>query len=196
MLAEALESDPEARALLDREAAEWRRANPGETLDLPQGARAERIGRGDAVLRAIDALVLAGELAPDGPGRVRLPGFGPGTWRAVVHLRGGQGGPLDRWARAVAAEPVADLGPAAPAFLRDLDPDPELAEPARRLHAWEARRQDARDALLRALAAEAVADERRLAGAARTIREERAMLEAEIDRADVAIAAIWLGFAA
>ncbi len=124
---------------------------------------------------------------------MRLPGFGPATWRAVVLLRDGEGGGtrLERWARAVAAEPAADLGAEAPAFLRDLEPDAELTGAVRRLHAWEARRQDARDALLRALAAEATARERGLDDAARTIRDDSDALEAEIGRCDDAIAAIW-----
>ena len=187
-LADAVEADPETHADLERARLGRLRSDPWEAGDPADGARAERRGRLDAARRAIDGLVLAGELVHDGPGRLRLPGFGPATWRAVTLLR--EDG-ADAWARALVAEPAADLAAAAPDFLTGLARDPERNGLVQRMHAWEARRQDARDALLRALAAEATARERGLDDAARTIRADCDALEAEIRRCDDAIAAIW-----
>ena len=69
------------------------------------------------------------------------------------------------WAAAVAAEPLADLGDAAPGGLRG--GRPRLAPAAVALHAWEARRQDVRNALIAAEAALATTLEAGTPGARR-----------------------------
>ncbi|WP_217912890.1 hypothetical protein [Miltoncostaea marina] len=129
---------------------------------------------------------------PDGPGRVRLPGFGAATWRAVAILREGGGDPAAaRWAAAVAHEPAADLGAAAPAFLRDLPPPGALAAPARRLLAADAERQDLRDALLRAGPAAAAARARGHEAAAAAVERDCARIEGWIAELDRRAAARW-----
>lgn len=190
-VAAALEARPEDRALLEAAAEERRRTDSGEDPGTDCGLRARRRRRTDEAHRALDALVLAGELVPDGPERLRLPGFGGTTWRAIAHLRAGAGGADGGWAAAVAAGPAADLGDAAPGFLRDLRPDPVRAEAARVLHAWEAARQDARHALIAASATLAGARERGDAAAARALRADCAALEARLDQVDAEIESAW-----
>jgi hypothetical protein len=189
-VARALADDAGLRPLLDAAVAEEHRADPFGPAP-PEGARARRAARTERVHATLDALVLSGLLVLDGPGRLALPGFGPSTWRAIATLHAGGGGPGARWAAAVAREPVGDLGEAAPKALRDLDAPPALAEPARRVHAWEARRQDARDALLRAAAAEASAAARGLDESVAGLRRDAAELEAVIAEADAAVALLW-----
>jgi hypothetical protein len=122
---------------------------------------------------------------------VRLPGFGGSTWRAIALLRGGANGPERLLAEAVAAEPGADLGEAAPAFLRGLRADRRLLEPARRLHVLEAVRQDGRAALLSAEAALAAAVETGNEPGARLLRDDLAALGARIAEIDAAIGLAW-----
>jgi hypothetical protein len=190
-LAAAVEDDPGARRELDEAAAARRRVDrPEASWDLP-GPRAAREARRAEAHHAIDELVLAGELLPDGPGRVRLPGFGATTWRALALLRAGGGGPAGRWAAAVAAEPLADLGDAAPPPLRGVRPDPRLASAAQALHAWEARRQDVRNALIAAEAALATTLEGGHAESARLLRDDLRELEEALAAADSRIARAW-----
>jgi DUF309 family protein family protein len=189
-LAAAIEADPAAHEPLERAARERL------AYDLPErrpseGPAADRRARLAEARAAIDALVLAGELVPDGPGRVRLPGFGPSTLRALALLRAGASGPEGRWAAAVAAEPAGDLGPAAPPPLAGLRLDRALVEAARRLHAAEALRQDLRNASL--TAAERIAralDAGERAGA-EALMAEAAQLERALARIDDEIAAAW-----
>ncbi len=108
-LAAALEADPADRATLARAEAARRRSELFEA-GPPAGARALRERRAAEVHRAAGELLLAGRLVADGAGRVRLPGFGGSTWRAIGRLRAGAGGPERRLAETVAAEPAADLG--------------------------------------------------------------------------------------
>jgi hypothetical protein len=186
-----MEADPADRALLgEAERARWRLDMPEEG-ERPAGARAGRERRAAVAHRALGELILAGELVPDGPSRVRLPGFGRSTWRAIALLRGGAGGPHARWAAAVAAEPGADLGEAAPPFLRGLRAPPELADAAARLHALEAVRQDARNVLLTGTASMGAAIEAGEEAAARSLRRDCDVLEARIAELDAAIATAW-----
>jgi hypothetical protein len=189
-VARTLADDERLRPLLDEAVARERRADPFAPAPAP-GARADRAARADRVHAGLDALLLAGLVVPDGPGRLALPGFGPSTWRAVAVLRAGRPGPEARWAAALAREPAGDLGTAAPAFLRDLTAPPALEALARRVHAWEARRQDARDALLRTARAEASATARELERSAASLRRDAAALQAVIAEADSAAALLW-----
>jgi hypothetical protein len=127
----------------------------------------------------------------DGAGRVRLPGFGGTTWRAIALLRSGAQGPQRLLAEAVAAEPGDDLGPAAPPFMSGLRADPLLVESARRLHGLEALRQDARNALLAGAAALVSAVEGGHDESARLIRADCAVLEGRIAEVDAAIERTW-----
>ncbi len=189
-LAAAVEDDPRARRELDEAAAERRRVDrPEAWWDVP-GPRAAREARRAEAHHAIDALVLAGELLPDGPGRVRLPGFGATTWRALALLRSGAAGSARRWAAAVAAEPLADLGEAAPPGLR-VEPDPRLAAAAVALHAGEAHRQDIRNALMAAEAALATTLDAGHAQSARLLRDDLGGLERALAAADSRIARAW-----
>lgn len=186
----AVEDDPAGReALAAAEAAR----RPTDLVDTAAalGARALRARRAEAAHRAAGQLVLAGELVADGPGRLRLPGFGGSTWRAVALLRAGGGGPEGLLAEAVAAEPGADLGAAAPPFLSGLRAAPRLLGAARRIHLFEAVRQDARNALLAASAALVSATDAGYENGARILRAECAALERRIDEIDAAIAAAW-----
>ena len=189
-LAAALEADPACRADLDAAVVATRRDLAFDAPPEIRGPRAERRARHDAALAAIDELLLAGELVPDGPGRVMLPGFGPATWRALDALRT-RSGPAAAWAAAVAAMPLADLGDAAPADLRDLPADPRLAAPARRLLARQAERQDLRDALIRVGAAARHAAGRGLDDSLASIERDAASLAAALARADADLAAMW-----
>ena len=189
-LAAAVEDDPRARRELDEAAAERRRVDRPEAWWEVPGPRAAREARRAEAHHAIDALVLAGELLPDGPGRVRLPGFGATTWRALALLRAGAPGAEGRWAAAVAAEPLADLGDAAPPGLR-AEPDPRLAPAAVALHAWEARRQDIRNALMAAEAALATTLDAGHAQSARLLRDDLGELERALAAADSRIARAW-----
>ena len=128
---------------------------------------------------------------PDGPGRVRLPGFGGATWRAIALLRGGAQGPERALAAAVAAEPGGDLGAEAPVFLRGLRIDPALLEPARRIHLLEALRQDVRNALLAGASALIAAVEAGHEDSAAILRQDCAELEVRLARLDEAIADAW-----
>jgi hypothetical protein len=187
-VASRLEEDPGDRAVLDEAAA---RAEAGEDEGAQTGPRARREGRRGAAHRATGELVLAGLLVMDGPGRVRLPGFGRSTWRAIALLRAGESGSPARWATAVAAEPAADLGDAAPAFLAGLAADRRLVALAARLHAAEAARQDARHALLMAGAALGPAVEGGSEPSVRALRADIEALDDRIGRLDAVIAAIW-----
>ena len=164
-------------------------------LELPEvppgtGAAAARRARADEVHHAVGALMLMGELAADEPGRLMLPGFGPSTWRAIAVLREGGGGPEAAWAAAVADLPLQDLGDEAPPGLHRA-PDPRLAEPALRLLAVEAQRQDVRNAVVTAEASRATAAERGNAPGVESIEEDLAALRRALDAADAAVAAIW-----
>jgi hypothetical protein len=188
-IAAALEADPACRA--DLEAAAAARAElADELVGGVTGPRASRRARRDAALAAVDELLVAGELAPDGPGRVVLPGFGPATWRAIAVLRAG-GGPEGTWAATVAAGPLADLGAAAPRELVAHPADPRRAGAARRLLARQADRQDLRDALIRAGGAARHATTKGYRDSLAAIEREAAALAAEIARADADIAALW-----
>jgi hypothetical protein len=131
-----------------------------------------------------------GELAADEPDRLLLPGFGPSTWRAIAVLQRGGGGPEAAWAAAVADLPLQDLGDEAPPGLARPG-DARLAEPALRLLAVEAQRQDVRNALVTAQAARATAAERGNAAGVRMLDEEAAALERALAAADAAVAAMW-----
>ena len=164
-------------------------------LELPEappgaGAAAARRARADEVHHAVGALRLMGELAADEPGRLVLPGFGPSTWRAIAILREGGRGPEAVWAAAVADLPLQDLGDESPPGLHR-DADPRLAEPALRLLAVEAQRQDVRNAVVTAEASRATAAERGNAPGVESIDEELAALRRALQAADAAVAAIW-----
>lgn len=186
-----LEADPPTRALLDEAAAAALREDPGEGPAPSPGARAARAARGERALAAIDHLLLRGELVADGPGRLRLPGFGAATWRAIALLREGADPAAARWAAAVTAEPAADLGEAAPPFLRGPAPDPHLSAVAIRLHSHEAHRQDARDALVRASMVVEAAVARGRPASVVAVQRDCALLEARIRDLDREIAATW-----
>lgn len=190
-VAAELEADPGDRAVLDAAERARRRFDEPDEGERPAGARADRGRRAAAAYRALGELLLSGELVSDGPTRVGLPGFGRSTWRAIALLREGGEGPPARWAAALAAEPAADLGEAAPHFLRALAPDPSLAHAAARVHALEAVRQDARNALLTASASMGAAIEAGSHEGARALRRECDELEAGIAELDAAIAAAW-----
>jgi hypothetical protein len=189
-LVAALEDDPGDRAALAAAETARRRAERFESAP-PSGARALRARRAAEAHRAVGELLLAGELVADGGGRVRLPGFGGTTWRAIALLRAGTPGPERLLAEAVAAEPGSDLGRAAPGFMEGLRPDPRLLDPARRLHALEAARQDARHALLSAEAALVAATDAGHEDSARIVRADCAALAARIAEIDAAIEAAW-----
>jgi len=185
-LAGLVEADPAARGILDAAVVEARFVH--DAPDDTPGARRARRERHDRAREAVDELLLVGELAPDGPGRVVLPGFGPSTWGALATLRAGARGPEAAWAAALVHDPLADLGDAAPAALTGVPRDPRLAPLARDVHAHEAARQDARDALLRAEAAAGHAAARGLVASLATIRADMALLGAALDDADAAVA--------
>ncbi len=190
-LAAAVEDDPEARRELDEAASARRRVDRAEGWWEVPGPRAAREARRAEAHHAIDELILTGELLPDGPGRVRLPGFGATTWRALALLRAGARGAEERWAAAVVAEPLADLGDAAPPVPRSGSPGPRLVSAAQTLHAWEARRQDVRNALIAAEAALATTLEGRHAQSARLLRDDLQELEEALAAADSRIADAW-----
>lgn len=190
-LAVMVEGDPAARGALDAAVAAAVPESPFGGPDPESGPRAARRARIDRARAAVDELLLAGELSPDGPGRVVLPGFGASTWRALGVIRAGAVGPEGAWAAAVAREPLADLGDAAPPGARDLTRDPRLDATARALHAREAVRQDIRDALIRAEAAARHAEGRGLADSLATIAADVARLEAALHAADHDAAALW-----
>jgi pyruvate/2-oxoglutarate dehydrogenase complex dihydrolipoamide acyltransferase (E2) component len=186
-VAARLEEAAADRAVLDRAAAAL---DGGERGEPETGARARRERRRAAAHRAAGELVLGGLLVMDGPGRVRLPGFGRTTWRAVAALRAAGPEAPPAWAAAVAAEPASDLGAAAPAFLAGLPRDHRLAALAARLHAAESARQDARHALLMAGTALGAAAEGGGEGL-RILRDDIAALDDRIRRLDATIDAIW-----
>jgi hypothetical protein len=185
-----MEADPGDRAAMAAAETDRRRIDFFET-GPPSGARALRERRAAEAHRAVGELILAGQLVSDGAGRVRLPGFGGTTWRAIALLRSAAPGPERALAGAVAAEPGTDLGPAAPAFMRDLRADPRLIEAARRLHALEALRQDARNALLAGAGALVFALDAGHEDSARLIRDDCAALEARLAAIDAAIDRTW-----
>ncbi len=189
-LAAALEADDGARAALDAAVAERRRAEP--PLDPPSGAaRAARRRRADEVHHAAGDLVLAGELVQDGPGRYRLPGFGPSTWRALAALRDAPGTAEAAWAAVVAHHPLRDLGDAAPVGAAGPAPDPGRERTALRLLAMEAHRQDLRHALISGEAAAAGARERGEERAAAAVEADCAALRIAIAEIDAAVEAAW-----
>ncbi len=183
-----LEADPAGRAVLD---AATGSEPPSDPTPEERGPRAERRRRRDRALAAIDELLLAGELAPDGPGRVVLPGFGASTWRALDALRAGAGGAEAAWAAALVRDPFADLGDAAPAVAEGPPPDRRLVDLAREVHAHEAARQDMRDALIRAEAAATRTAARGPAESLASIRDDMAALGAALAATDAAVAALW-----
>ncbi len=176
-----VEADPAARGDLDAALEALRRRHPMAD-PAGEGPRAARRARLDVALGAVDELLLAGELAPDGPGRVLLPGFGPATWRALRET--------GAWAAAVAAGPLADLGDAAPPGL-SRPADPALADAARRLLARQAERQDLRDALIRAEASARHAAGRGLQDSLAALERDVGGLQAALDAADADLAALW-----
>jgi len=186
-----LEADPAARHALDEAARARDRYDPPDAGERLAGGRADRRRRAGAAHDALGRLVLAGELVPDGPSRVCLPGFGRSTWRAIALLRTGAAGPPARWAAALCAEPAADLREAAPEFLRGLRAAPALAPAAARVHALEAARQDARNALLTASASAGAAMDAGNEAGARVLRDDCAALEARIAEVDAATALAW-----
>lgn len=190
-LAAEVAADPASHALIDAAVAAARRADPGEAPPPPPGARATRRDRVDGARAAIDELLLAGELAPDGPGRVVLPGFGPSTWRALALLRAGAGGADRAWARAIAGQPLADIGLIDPPARPTSPAGRRRARLARAVLAREAERQDLRDALLRAEAASEHAEARGLDDAVATIAADRRRLEAALAACDAAVASLW-----
>ncbi|WP_217924058.1 hypothetical protein [Miltoncostaea oceani] len=190
-LAAVVEGDPAARGALDAAVAAAGAEGPFDGPGPEPGPRAARRARVEAARAAVDELLLAGELAPDGPGRVVLPGFGASTWRALGIIRAGVAGPEGAWAAAVAREPLGDLGDAAPAGTGGGPRDPRLDGTARALHAREAARQDLRDALIRAEAAARHAAARGLDDSLATIAADVAALEAALRAADRDAAALW-----
>jgi hypothetical protein len=192
-LASLVEADAGAEAALEEAVAAQRHQDPlGPTLARPPSARAARGDRLHAAREAVGALVVAGELVPDGPDRVCLPGYGASTWRAIAVLRRGAGGGGEgAWAAAVVALPAAELGDAAPGFLRGLRAEPPLRRPAAALHALEALRQDHRHALINAEGAIGVALEAGHADSAEALRAECAELAARMRALDRGIAAAW-----
>lgn len=197
-LATLVEADPASAAALSAATAERRRQDPlGPDATATPSAHRAREGRRREAREAIGQLLLAGELVGDGPERVRLPGFGGSTWRAIAILRSPPSPPGETplhdqaWAAAVAAEPTADLGPAAPVFLAGLRADPGLAEAAARVHLLEALRQDARHALIGAETSVGVALEAGHEQSAQALREDCARLAAQIDAIDAGITRAW-----
>ncbi len=180
-----------ARTALAEALEERRRLDPlGPGAREDPGPRERRAARRWEARQAIGRLVLAGELAPDGPDRVVLPGFGASTWRAIALLWEDPGS--DRaWAEAVAAEPLADLGEAAPADLRDVPTGGPLAEEAAALHALEALRQDLRHALIGAEGSMGLAMERGLTSGADALAAECAGLTEHLEALDREIARAW-----
>jgi hypothetical protein len=90
----------------------------------------------------------------------------------------------------VADLPLQDLGDEAPPGLAR-HADPRLTEPALRLLAVEAQRQDVRNALVTAQSSRAAAAERGNAAGVRMLDEEAAALERALAAADAAVAALW-----
>jgi hypothetical protein len=189
-LAALVDGDPASEDALAEALEERRRMDPlGPGARDDPGPRERRAARRWEARQAIGRLVLAGELVPDGPDRVLLPGFGASTWRAIALLAGDPG--LARaWAEAVAAEPLADLGDAAPGGLR-APPGGPLAEEAAALHALEALRQDLRHALIGAVGAMGRALERGLAGSADALAAECAGLTEHLEALDREVARAW-----
>jgi hypothetical protein len=186
-----VEADPGSEDALAEALEERRRLDPlGPGADADPGPRERRAARRWEAHQAIGRLVVSGEVVPDGPDRVVLPGFGGSTWRAIAAL-GDASGPAREWAQAVAAEPLADLGEAAPEGLRGVGTDGRLAKEAADLHALEALRQDLRHALIGAEGGMGRALERGLADSAAALRAECAELTANLEALDRAIAAAW-----
>jgi hypothetical protein len=186
-----VEADPGSEAALAEALEERRRLDPlGPGADADPGPRERRAARRWEAHQAVGRLILAGELVPDGPDRVVLPGFGGSTWRAIAALEGAPG-PAREWALAVAAEPLADLGEAAPDGLRGAGGDARLAKEAADLHALEALRQDLRHALIGAEGGLGRALERGLADSAAALRAECDELTAHLVALDRAIAGAW-----
>jgi hypothetical protein len=190
-LAALVDGDPDSEAALAEALEERRRMDPlGPGHRGDPGPRERRAARRWEARQAIGRLVLAGELAPDGPDRVLLPGFGASTWRAIALLREGSG-PDRAWAEAVAAQPLADLGEAAPEGLRAAVPGGPLADEAAALHALEALRQDLRHALIGAEGAMGLARERGLAASADLLEAECAGLTEHLEALDREVARAW-----
>lgn len=190
-IAALLEEDDTARAGLDAAAGERLRSEVADDATFAEGAAAARRRRADEVHYAVDRLVLQGELALDGPGRMALPGFGPSTWRAIAVLRERPGGEAERLAAAVAAPPLGDLGDAAPPELRELGPDPALARAARAILALDAERQDLRNALFTVESHLATAIERGNSVGARRVAADLVAVRDALDAADRAAAERW-----
>ena len=189
-LAALVDGDPSSEAALAEALEERRRLDPlGPGARDDPGPRERRAARLWEARQAIGRLVLAGELVPDGPDRVVLPGFGASTWRAIALLLDDPG-PARAWAEAVAAEPLADLGDAAPEILRSR-PAGRLAEEAAALHALEALRQDLRHALIGAEGAMGLAIERGLTGSAESLAAECAGLTEHLEALDREVARAW-----
>lgn len=184
-----VDADPDARIVLDAAvtAGVWRWEETARPVD---GARARRVARAAEIDEAISDLRLAGELIADGPGRLALPGWGPATQRAVRALRDAPPGTA-LWEAEVARMPSADLGGAAPAWLRGLPATPELEGCARAVLACDADRQGIRDALLTAAARLARLLDRGDDAAADGLTQECARLGEALARTDALAASRW-----
>jgi hypothetical protein len=126
---------------------------------------------------------------PDGPERLTLPGWGPCTRRAVRALRTRRD--TAAWEAQVARVPVADLGDAAPAWLRGLPLDASLSAAAAELLVVEAHRQDVRDALLTTAARLARALDRGREQSARALEDELGRLSIALTELDEMAATRW-----
>lgn len=188
-IAQRVDADPGARAAVDAAVAAgvWRWE---ETAGPVDGARARRAARDVEIDEALTDLRLAGELVADGPGRLALPGWGPSTLRAVRALRDAPSGTA-LWEAAVARMPSADLGAAAPAWLRSLPPTPALDERARAVLSLDAHRQEIRDALLTAAARLAGMLDRGDDAAAAALSRDCARLSDALAHVDALTASQW-----
>ncbi len=186
-LAALLEDDELARGPLDDAADARRRRILFDEYDT--GPRQRRVDREAEVHAAVGRLTLRAELVADGLDRVVLPGYGVGTWRAIAALREHPAG--SGWAAAVAAGPAADLGEHAPRFLRQLDPDPRLSEPAAKLHMLQAHRQDVRNALMVAEFAIGVAMEAENTQGIESLSQEAATCARQLEFLDREIDTAW-----
>jgi len=183
--------DAEATARLDAAVEAAQTPDMRWLTPEPPGVRERRAARTHEVREALGLLLLAGDLAADGPERHALPGWGASTWRAVAVLVRSGDAAAHPWEAAVARLPLADLGPGAPAPLHGLRAPPALEVPARRLLAAEAERQDLRHGLLTAATRLAAALDRGVHDAAAALADDCAQLSARIDLLDRMSALLW-----